>query len=459
MSDRVPVTQVVEAYESYEELAHGLGFRVRPSALRQRAAKGAGGRLSKTSFSRVYAESHARRTAPAGAVAAISALTRDLAGVVRKGANGAFPRGLRAGAPQFLEAVLRLPEDARAEAADAVAHSPHSALLDREDITVEQFQALLKAYAKGQTIARSRLVEHLTEEARRRGVEMSINAIEERLRSNTKVRTVPACFAEIIAGLDDSFLTGLILIEEMVGETDPDQWLEDCRRTLAFRSHNAMHKAVAESADIKYEAVHKALTRPKKGRRIQARIRDVLSGWLDTFAKGGGRPAQATSPGARRRSAHAVAGAAQTRTVLMRLLNSYPNRAALCKEAAVALGVQPAEVRRFLANPDDRRAFSVLGLSILRRMLAERRKRALRISYLAGKGTNTLAHRLADSANAMWLEAEANPENQALRQAFRATRLQLIMAMKQRMTPEDWDTGEDDEFDAPDEDEALVAVV
>lgn len=445
MSERVPLTEVVDAYEGYERLANGLGLRVRKSAVRAHAAGRVRGSTRKSLFSRSYAEQHEKQTAPARVVIAVDGLAKGLAKIIRRKANGSFPKGVRAGTTEFFEAVSRLPLDVRAELAQAATESDQGEFLLRQEMSVEEFQALLKAHARGQTIARSKLVQHLREESAERGVEMSLNAIEERLRTNTKVRTVPACFAEIVASLDARFLTGLIPIEEMVGETPPEEWLEACRRKLQFRSHNAMHKALAEVTGLKYEAVHKSLTRPRAGQRIQAKIREMLAQWMETIGQGGGPPEQALrSPARSRPSRHPQgASATQVRKALMQLLSTYPNRTALCREAATALGVSPNEVKRLLTHPEDRRSFSLAGLAVLRRMHKERVKRALRISYLAASGTRKLADRLTERAQALLEALEIEPENETLRETLHSTRLQLIMAMKQRLTLEDWETPED----------------
>ena len=453
MSERISLAEVVEAYEGYEQLAERLGLRVRKSAVRDHAASRVRGSARKSLFSRPYAEKHARQTAPASVLSAVDGLTRDLAGIIRRKANGTFPKGVRAGSSEFLEAVSRLPEEVRSELAQAATGSDQGRFLLRQELSVEEFQDLLKAYAGGQTVARSKLVQHLHEEATKRGVEMSLNAIEERLRANTKVRTVPACFAEIVAELDGRFLTGLIPIEEMAGEGAPEAWLEECRRKLTFRSHNAMHKALAEVTGLKYEAVHKSLTRPRAGQRIQVKIRDTLAEWLDTIAKGGGAPEQAKRAPARSRPSRRPRGASatQVRKSLMQLMATYPNRAALCREAATALGVSPAEVRRLLTSPEERRTFSLAGLAVLRRMCKERVKRALRISYLASAGTRKLADRLIERAKVLLEALEFEPENDALRETLHSTRLQLIMAMKQRLTMEDWEAPEEPVEPEPDD--------
>lgn len=86
-------------------------------------------------------------------------------------------------------------------------------MIAHAEMSVEEFQKLLREYAGSQTIARSALIGHLQQELAARGIQMSADTIEERFRRNTKVRTMPACAREIIKNLNGRFLTGLIPME------------------------------------------------------------------------------------------------------------------------------------------------------------------------------------------------------------------------------------------------------
>ncbi|HRU04986.1 MAG TPA: hypothetical protein P5137_04325 [Candidatus Brocadiia bacterium] len=449
MSERVPVRRIVEAYEDYETLAGSAGFSVRKSEVRQRALKGArcGGAM-KALFSPGYATRHASHTAPAEIADALTQMTGELAALVRDKANGALPKTARKNGAALVEAVRALPAEKRAAVASHLAQSEHGRFLKPAEISVQEFQRLLKERSKGQTVARSKLVRFIQEEARKAGVDMSLDAIEERLRSNTKVRAVPACFAAIIENLDNRFLTGLTPIEKMTGDADPQEWLEARRRQLGFRSHNAMHKAVAQASGLNYEAVHKALTRPRNGQRIQDRIREVFEKW--TAEAGAGR---LPSPPAA--SSRVVAApAAEVRQTLEDLARFFDTRAALCLAAAAALGAPSSVVQQFLASPDSPASFTAAGLRSLKALLRQKRKAPLRISYLASEATRRLAQDLTAQVGAVRAALKNTPDSPSLRRAFKSLRLQLIMAMKQRWTRADLDSIHDTVDVEPDHDDA-----
>jgi len=430
MQQRVPVTDLVRSLDAYSKLAGSLGFQVNRSAVRKHALEGTDYRgPMKSFFSESYASRHASHTAPAGVLRAIRTLHDDLASVVRERLNGALPGKAQTDAAALVQGVAGLPSEKRAAAAEAVARSPQARFLKRAEMDIKEFHRMVRKYAGGQTIARARLVAHMCEELSKLGCEMSLDAIEERFRANTKVRTVPACFAEILGRLDASFLTGLVAIEEMVGETPPDQWLEECRRKLGFRSHNAMHKALAESTPLNYEAIHKALTHPRPGQRIQRQICDTLREWQAAVEAGQTPPVDLRYLGA---------PASKVRELLVGLCRSHPKRQQLLRQAAAAMGVKSAHLRRTLSDPDDARTYPAEALAKLQHLVEEGCQPARPMSYLAGEGTRRLASQLSYRSNEALSRWRRDRENYALKRTYKSLRLQLIMAMKQRRTERDW---------------------
>jgi len=78
----------------------------------------------------------------------------------------------------------------------------------------------------------------------------------------------------------------LIPLTDLVGDEDPALWLEKTREKLLFRSHCAMHKAIAEATGLKYDCVHKALSGRQKAHRIHPDIKRCLDGWLESAERG-----------------------------------------------------------------------------------------------------------------------------------------------------------------------------
>jgi hypothetical protein len=446
---RVPIHDVVAAYSAFKGLAEGLGFRVNKGAVREYALENTAYRAAmKSFFSENYARRHSSHTVPVEVVRALDGLSADLAGVVRRRLNGALPKAVQRDPLRLAQTLPDLPSEKRAAAAEAVAASESARFLKRSEMDIAEFHRLIKGYSNGQSLARGRLVSHLHEELRKRGVEMSPDAIEERLRSNTKVRSVPACFAEILSGLDRRFLTGLVQIEDMVGKTPPEEWLENCRRRLGFRSHNALHKALAEATSLNYEAIHKALTKPRPGQRIQGRIQEVLAQWAQSLDKGETPAVDARYLGA---------PAQVVRDLVTQLSRVIPKGNRLYREAARALGVKSAAVRLTHNDPADQRTYPMEGVRRLQELVKTGRPPASPpVSYLAKAGTRVLASRLICCANEALRRWREDRENYALKRAYLGLRLQLIVAMKQRRTEADWAPVPimDDEHEHEEEEEA-----
>ncbi|MBS3764430.1 MAG: hypothetical protein KGZ25_14125, partial [Planctomycetes bacterium] len=187
---------------------------------------------------------------------------------------------------QFCSLLQSLPSPMRDRLADVVMRDGHRGLLERRFISVEEFQQMLEDYAGDQTLARTDLINHIQQEFRDRGIEMSYGTVEERFRPDPVVRTMPYCIRQVFRELDGHYRTGLIPIEEMVGEEDPGEWLERSRRRLMFRSHSSMHRAISAQTGLSYAAVHKALTGSEKAGRIQVKIKRCLESWLEKTARG-----------------------------------------------------------------------------------------------------------------------------------------------------------------------------
>lgn len=139
-----------------------------------------------------------------------------------------------------------------------------------------------------------------------------------------------------------------------------------------------------------------------------------------------------------------------------KLLRTYPSRQAFHQAAAGALGAPPSDVEDFFNHSSRRIKFTAEGLRNLERLVKERRKMELRISYLGSEGTRKLADRLAGSANAVYRAWEADPDNLTLKRAYRKMRLQLIHAMKQRWTLSDWEDAEADSETVELDEDALI---
>ena len=430
MPKEVTMSELRSACSDYGAVAKELGFQVVESAFREHVLNASLRRDCKLKLFVKAANGPAKGAASARALAAVNRVGADLASLVRRRLNGRLPStcrtaGAHARLQQLAKALASLPADDRSNLAGAVNRTPHRQFLAPRELPVSEFHKVLKAYAGEQTIARARLVAHLHKVLRKRGIRMSPDSIEERLRSTTKVRRVPACLVEIVRSLDDRFLTGLVPIETMAGEEEPREWLDKRRGMFCFRSRNAMHKAIAEATSCNYESVHKALTRPRKGQRVQLEIRNIIADWEKIAARGEplpvkpqylGVPLQKLSP------------------VLTEIECLYVSRVRMCREVARGLHVKPSAVRKWLREDNGNNCLSMEAAQSLEQLLQQKRTRAQKRSYLTTKATRRLAAELshkAEKARAAW---GRNRQDPSLRDAFRRLRLRLIIAIKRQLT-------------------------
>lgn len=431
MTERAAITDIVGAYEEYAALAGALGVRVNKGAVRRYALDKLGYRGEmKSFFSRSYAQRHPERTAPKAALEAVEALVCDLARTIHRGLGRRGRLSFRNGCvKRLMTAVGKLDAAKRGALSEEITRGRQAEFLRAQDRPIEDFHRALEEYAQGQTLARSRLIAHLRRELADRGLDMSRASIEERFRRNTKVRTVPPRLIAVVRELDGRFRTGLVEIETLTGEEPPGEWLEACREELGFRSKNAMHRALADSTSVHYETVHKALTNPRPGQRLQREIIDTMSAWREAVRRGERLP---VSPEYLRGCSSEVPG------LLRRLSRHSRSRREAMRSGARALGVGPGKMRRTMdGDGRDGRDFSQRGVRQLKELVKGREGHPHRPSYLIGVNARKMARLFARRAQAARDQWQLDPGNARLEKAFRRTRLQLIMAMKEGFATND----------------------
>jgi len=264
MPNKVTARRLVQAYQWYVSLLHALGFQVDDGALVQALGDSPQSCAHIAAVLRAYRRGELNgELVDAGALERLEGLCEDLASKLASGPAKASPSWR-----EVAESVRKLPEQERDALADMVLLDGHRAFVQRRYIGVEEFQRLLREFAGDQTVARKKLISHLREEFRRRGIDMSCDTIEERFRARPTVRSMPYCVKHILRNLGEEFRTGLIPIEKLVGNEEPDVWLERARKRLRFRSQSAMHKAIAAATGIRYDSVQsRTLTSATRGCR------------------------------------------------------------------------------------------------------------------------------------------------------------------------------------------------
>ena len=345
------------------------------------------------------------------------------------GAGSRVPTTVRGAALARL--VKALPQEHRDCLADLVLLGGHRDMVEARKMSVEEFQHLLREFAGTQTVARKKLVAHLRRELLRRGINMSHETIEERFRSHPSVRTMPCCVRWIFRGLGNEFRTGLILIEEMVGKEDPDQWLRRVQRFLKFRSQSAMHKAIAGAGRLSYDCIHKALAGKRKAKRIQVDIKRCLDEWVARAQCGqeiGVAEDQLGVP------------VEEVGTLMPSLRQRFRTKEAIYRAISERTGIRTGSIRRYFQN-DGQLKFAPLPVYRVARQLSESpipapveeppaaRPRASRSASPCAADPAERMARMASRALTKWRENRADRD---LEMKFKELRRRLIMELSAR---------------------------
>ncbi|MHC4480846.1 MAG: hypothetical protein ACYS1C_07750 [Planctomycetota bacterium] len=307
--------------------------------------------------------------------------------------------------------------------ADAVLLSGHGRFLRRRYCSLSQFRSALQERDDQRRLALVKLVPFLREELRKRGYVLTDAQVRELFEPGADEREVPYCLKDIVRGINGEFGVGLIELEEMVGEEDPDQWLEKLRVRLQFRSHSAMHKAIAEATSLKYDCVHKALSGRNKAKRIQAEIKYCVNQWLDDLEKGRVLNIADDYRGVPVEKVHAL---------LPQLERKFRTKEEIYRSISERTGVKTGSVRRYFQS-NGQLKYAPLAVYDWACKLAGQNGHGngRRKSYLADRLTRRAAKRLAQKANEALRRWRNGGEGPELAIAYKELRRALIMTVKE----------------------------
>lgn len=326
-------------------------------------------------------------------------------------------------APDELARQLsKVPRRDKDAVADFILLNGHRELVKARHINVTQLRPVVEERQREAPLALVKLVPYLREELQKRGSEMSEDEIRALFTPGSDDRQVPYCLKWILQDLDGEFNAGLIGIEQMVGDKDPDEWLEAVRRTLQFRSHAAMHKAIAEATDVKYDSVHKALSGRKKARRIQAEVKYCLDKWLKDLEEG-------REPDIKEDYRGVPIG--RMSTLLPELEQKFGSKEEMYRVIADKAGVKPGSVRRYF-HANGQLKYAPLTVYRWAVTLAAGGPVRPARSYLANKQTRRVARDLSRRTNEVLRQWQREGDNPELAIAYKELRRALIVAVKEQ---------------------------
>jgi len=209
----------------------------------------------------------------------------------------------------------------------------------------------------------------------------------------------------------------------LVGDQEPDSWLEMVRTSLLFHSHCAMHQAIAAATGLSYHSVHKCLSGSRKPRRIPDAIRTCLTGWMDCVADG--RTVDIPD------EFRAVPTDRMLR-LLPALLSRCGTKSAIYQAISERTGVQPTTVRRYFYE-SGRVCYAPLAVyRVAKELAAEPRPPSSADSYLADEQTRHLAQRLARKCRHVLVRWKSNGHDPELEVEYRRLRRALITTIKEQ---------------------------
>ena len=419
----------VSSYAGYASLLEALGYEVKEAKVLERVSDAPTTRARLEEFLAAYRNGVLNGELVEGEVCeCVGGLLADLTARIQPEAlrlAGALgPATTDANSTSLAPLVAGLPEVQRDWLADIVALTEHRDLVESRKMPVEEFQALLRDFAGDQTLARQKLVAHLRDELRRRGVDMSCEAIEERFRSDPAVRTMPSCVKQIMKGLGDEFRTGLVPVRQLLGDEDADEWLGRAQDKLMFKSQSAMHKAIAEATGLSYDCVHKALSGRKKAKRIHVEVKRCLEGWIAKADRGGDIGVS---------DEHRGAPVRETCALLPRLRELFRTKQAAYRFISARTGLRAGSIRRYFQD-DGRLKFAPLLVYRVAKQLADGQIEVPRseVPASARRPRRTGAENVAKRAQDALSKWRLDRQNEELAMDFKDLRRQLIAELKQR---------------------------
>ncbi len=416
--------ELASVFRAYAELMHSVGHGVDQGAVADFLSEGRDDRSLLRSTIAGSIEEAADEPCPE----AVQEMRQLLDGLVEQ-LSAALDRGDedQAALPpeELLERIAGSSEEQRRRLADAVASNGHSRFIQPLYSSADQLRSLLlEREEDADEFALVKLVPYLRGRLWERGLDLSSDQIRELLEGEADGERVPTCLCEILRGLNGQFRKGLIPLEELVGDNDPDQWLEQARRKLLFRSHSAMHKAIAEATSLKYDCVHKALSGREKAKRIQAEIKYALDLWLKAAEEGHDIDVNDDYRGI---------PVEKTCGLLAALEERFDTKEALYRQISQQTGIKAGSVRRYFQRNGQLKYAPLCVYRYAKKLAAGGNgKVQQKQSYLAEDRTRRVAARLSRRARRLlrrWREEDEDPE---LELEFRETRHELIAAIKER---------------------------
>ncbi len=425
MEDTAAARELAKSYRVCAEVLGTVGHRIDPEALSAQVVRDAGeSDAVREAVADLCAGRPNRADIPPALAERMHQLRDELLAEVSAAAAGLAERDVAPERPEELVELLKALPDAQKEAvADFVLLNGHRQLFEPRFVKIGAFRRLIAKLEEERPLALVRVVPYLREELEKRGFSMTDDEVRTLFEPGTEATLVPRCLVRIVRRLGREFYGGLIPIEQMVGDCGPDDWLEEVRRKLRFRSHTAMHKAIAEATSLKYDCIHKALSGSQKAKHIQAEIKYCLDKWLKALDEGREPDICGEYRGV---PVESVQG------FLPRLEQRFDSKESLYRAISERTGVKAGSVRRYFHSGGQLKYAPLSVFRVAEELATQPDVQRLEHTYLADEQTRLVAQELAQRANRVlrqWRKAGETPE---LEVAYKQLRHALIATIKER---------------------------
>ena len=216
--------------------------------------------------------------------------------------------------------------------------------------------------------------------------------------------------------------SALIPLEELTEGEELEEWLEQTRQKLLFRSHSAMHKALAACTELKYSCIHKALTGSRKPQRIRASIKRRLHSWLEKMENGQEIEVDDEYRGV---------PAEWLQSLLPRLKRKFSTKQDLYRYLAKNTQVSPASIRRYFQADGQVSCAPLDVYKHARKVAFNSRSRMSPDSYLSDDEVSETAQEIAQKLKKAW-ERWQEEEDKKAEGEYRRLRRMLIATLKEQ---------------------------
>ncbi len=408
-------------YRAYRDLMKSIGHEVNCRTLAEFLARTRNAHEPENIL-RMLEDADSGSEAPPPASTTMHNLLSDLQSKVRELLGAHFDAANCTDNSALLDGVSSAPEAQVRRLADAIVLDGHRRFLKPRYIRAAEFRNLLEELQEEEPFSLVKLVPHLQEELRRRGYEFSRKRIRAFFQDEPPPQGIPACIEVILRGLGDEWRTHLVPLEQLCGEEDPDRWLERIRKKLLFRSHCAMHRAIAGKTSLTYCCVHKALSGRRKAKRVQLEIKQCLEGWLEAVEQGQDPDIE---------DEYRAVPVEWTARLMAELVEQLGTKQQVYELISEQTGRRTGSIRRYFHTNSQLKHAPIAVYRIALEMADKAPRSRQGRSYLADRQTRRVAAKLAGRARAALKQWRQRDDGSAHQAEFFQLRRKLIVAIKE----------------------------